>query len=294
MVHVEQPIQFDSASYSAFSGIIVSVSVGTPPQRIRVALDLSSKNSYLYSSSGCPLFVDPCFNPTDSVTFQGGVTDFGESSDRVGIDDSTSFSDFRFRLVKSIFASPNDVREAAGVIGIGRRSEIAHKRLFRFSDTLSRGLLVGEVYRSQILTDGVGFSWEFDAEIRIGGIQVAHPVRYSPGEPDLLLPLSARGRLEALGGRVDSDGRMLFDCGSFMGTAILRLAPFSDADDYFLGITGRPTSVTGTECYTGVRFVRNLVQGAVIGRIFTRLFWILIIIGFIFHRGIEFQPRQPR
>ena len=291
-VHIEQPtIQFESPTYSAFSGIVVTVGLGTPPQRIRLSLDILSPDSYLFASSVCPGFVGNCFDPDRSSTYS--IHSDGFSEDRISLGPSRELTHFRFVIHGKIIPSYLKSCESAGVVGVSRFSEIMRGRLLRVRDIVNGGLQIGEVFEDYIRTDFIrlptlgrsGFLWQVDAIILINGIPVSSSFAFSPGEPDLLIPRSMKADLEsALSAdiRVSRDGRIILTDPSRPLRVFIRL-PSSVELELEVRERGRSSTV--------VRFDDPIHSTCVVaGRVFTKLFGEIVM---DFRTGTLLIPSRP-
>ena len=120
------------ARISEFSGLVANVVIGTPGQKLRMALDLSGTvPSFVYSGLACPPLVGrACFNAEVSTSLQNGEAIDTEPiqmgwGSAVGFKDMTNISpeDVNLISVKTLdVINSMKFRDVGGVVDFGRSS----------------------------------------------------------------------------------------------------------------------------------------------------------------------------
>lgn len=133
-VLVFQQIHGLEVKFSAFSGPVGTVSMGTPPQPVQMAFDFEETPNFVYDMSICPLFVGDCFNVQQSSS---GVIAVGEHSlamplyglrshasvtDLVSIAGAPTRGSVRFALMDTLSPCSTQFKEVAGVLNLNKRS----------------------------------------------------------------------------------------------------------------------------------------------------------------------------
>ena len=127
------------ATYSAFSGLVAEVQVGTPPTSIRVSLDFSNQaETYLFNGEfDCPPFVGDCYNPIDrldshadcSESLPQYLRDWGVC--RTITDNFISGSDIfavKIDVLSKCVPSSVRFREVAGIVGLNKLAPLLSLR----------------------------------------------------------------------------------------------------------------------------------------------------------------------
>lgn len=125
----ESQLAFNSIEYSALSGVVATVTIGTPPQELRLGIDFSLRNSIIYGSETCPPFVEACFDSAASTTFSQTVT----KATRIAMDyaatlchmstDQVNENAIMFGLTSVVAPQTARFRDVAGVISLSREMQ---------------------------------------------------------------------------------------------------------------------------------------------------------------------------
>ena len=122
------------AKYSAFSGLVASLRIGTEPQEVLVSLGFRSIQPGLFTGAACPAFVT-CFDPAASTTFRVipgskamtvGHAVFGDLRlqsvlDKIEIGGFTIAPAGFLNLMSHTYSAPL-LREVGGMFGLARTS----------------------------------------------------------------------------------------------------------------------------------------------------------------------------
>ena len=219
------------AGYSAFSGLVADVTVGTPGQSLPLSLDFHKAETYLYTHESLPPFVREAYSLSLSSTPRTGaqIMFFDGETDWGPILMGYEFITFDGRrqsvpvnIVARRFATSTRLSEVAGVLGLGRNSAFMSGRsLLAYRDTWlspSKVMLAAGVTdrASDIIASSTSESeWRFRAELVFcPTFRWQGDVVLDLSEQDLVLPLALRDSyLAAVSGVLSSDrSRVLVPC----------------------------------------------------------------------------------
>lgn len=278
------------AEYSAFSGLVTEVIVGSSRARVTVALAFTAHRSDLFDPGMCPAFAD-CFDSTSSCT---AAIDYLHENG-FGMTETVILNQQELRMklfvVDSSVAETVLFREVAGVFGANKASSTFPKDtlliLKRIPGTTHK---VSISYASALpssffaVQTVAGESWEFPAMVRItDGSPSVTRVRFDPSAQELVLPLPFAELVRQAAAphrvRVDETGLMYTEC-TLLGTSKFLPTLFLDLlDGNSIEIPGmvsllvpnfaiRSTIVLHTPsvslCATRIRF--SAAEHVVIGR----------------------------
>ena len=227
-VDVREPILL-MGHYSMLSGIVADVEIGSPPQVLRVAIDVSTSISSLYCNAAiCPPFIGGCYEPQASRSSTRGVHGYSDKVQlggrNIGTVDFHIIAESPTGIGSSAFA---DVVGVIGVGGAGTDEGMLANKVWKFQETpvgleitvtshapQGRGVLVNSNYHDSD-------KWMFRSLIELDvvpgdddSVQLSQHVEFSPGEDDLVLPESVADRiLKHLGPRYEvKQGRLVGPC----------------------------------------------------------------------------------
>lgn len=219
------------ADYSAFSGLVVTVGVGTPPQLVRLALDFGTSETFLFSRMSRPPFVLESFRMDQSHTYvvmrsEPGsdlTRGFGQQisgSDLVHLDSITERVSVSIPIAR--VSTSERFCEVAALLGMARNSALtADRSLEIFRDTWATP---GKFFVSGTLSDrSPDFTlvtvndaeWRFHVGLRFNsGATWNTELVVDLSEQDLVLPDAFRAELmEALGPTASVDaGKLTVEC----------------------------------------------------------------------------------
>ena len=263
--------------YSALSGIVTEISVGSLDQRLLVSLNFDAHFVSLYDPLNCPAFVGACYSSTDSPSYADGrdsiTLENGRSLGRVPIGQTP------------VTGSVCRFREVAGWIGMSPRASLFDLKALKFQEVSDQVLEITEVSpdspqaqteaRVPIFRSMGG--WVVHCMTRLQGqlMPGIGLLLYEPGEQDLVLPDVLRDDvLQLLGdsGNMIYKKRLVIACSSVVDLELmfpneeihLRL----DSLNLFIPHSHPPNR--RDYCLTRIRFDASISTKAIIGRILTR------------------------
>ena len=267
-----------SGRYSAFSGIVTEISVGTPPQKLQVALNFDSRDIMLYRPESCRAFVGSCFDSSHSSTFTG-------VSDWLRLANGFSLGQPRIEQV-SMRRPSLRFSEVVGWIGATPRAPIFQSKAILIEELPSHALRISELPSDAqpdivLPVDPFWSGWVATGRWRLEGTLLPgiELVKYDPGEPDLKIPEAVRSDFMKLlkGETMVRDDRLFMACSYRIHIALIshRLAPALPLHPEHLR---DPSTILTTGglfnrrrfCRTRVRFDSTLEGTIIIGRILTR------------------------
>ena len=267
-------------TYSAFSGIVIDVGVGNPPQELRLALDFTSSSTSRLFKDECPPFVPMCFSPDQSRSF-------GDGSDEISFFDRIEWAFIKFSEIGGKFP------EAAGAISAGPESPVFKGRTIHLLDGAS-GPSIQELQDDKPGTtessDDIlvrlhvragSTRWITGGRLRINKRSLHSPrlVEYNPSEEDLVLPMSlwqtVLDKLRRSGDEfeINESGRLVI---ATTDTPMMNLDLWFDVDE-LIALPRTLVRSRATKDGRGrgrwnlrVRFDSAITDRIVIGRILTR------------------------
>jgi hypothetical protein len=273
------------SQYSAISGLVMDIEIGTPVQRIKVGLDFSSSVPIrVFPLTECPMFVGDCFIAHQSSTFdtqsKSDIVRFGSVVfDQVEITEIERFSQNQISA---------KYLEVAGLVGMGLNSPLMANRIFAVSESRFgvqiKELLDMDSYEIPdierlVTVPLIGTDeWILNSHLVFGNNAVVDiqnaKIRFDPGVEDLYIPQGLQDEVLAalrVSGTVQVfNKRLVVKCNSepikisiFIPTIGITIA-FSP--NVFV-----PAELSRTEpmCLTRIYFKRE-ISNIIIGRILTR------------------------
>jgi hypothetical protein len=225
----ERPALYLEGTYSAFSGIVGNVRLGTPGQMLRVSLSFTDETSVMFSPSHCPPLIGACFHPEISASVHPVSDPTGFFIDGVSIG-AHYIENFPFFVPHSRAIHTVGYREVAGVVALAKQvhyaqglrlaleesSELGDNKVLIQLDTADG--IAGMVFPTLDPTN----QWIIDAGMRVNQIELPSfmfgGIHYDPAKKGLAFPWSMRGVvISALGGSgvyVSPKRQVFVDCRS--------------------------------------------------------------------------------
>ena len=284
----ESQIAFNSIEYSAISGVVATVSIGTPPQQVRVGIDFSLGSSIIYGSGTCPPFVEACYNAAASTTYlQAGpkptqvLTEYATTLCHTSRDEVNK-QEMVFELASAVAPLTARFRDVAGVIGLSRSSVGMSQKMFAVSDDSIIEVFGQTIDFHRLVTvpaerDSAG--WVVEGICRLDGIALhsSRRVLYDPGEHDFLIPFTDWKLLSrsvaSLRGELNSEGRLWIFCKAMPPGIAIKFRSFPIRDFNIspeqLWLPLRLEDTMDGRCATRIVF-RHGIETLIIGRLLTR------------------------
>ena len=190
------------AEYSAYSGLVTTVSVGEPAQAVKMSLDFLGPESFLYPKAACPPFVSECFDQSLSETFQ---PDLGYSGHHFGgflASDKFTFEGLRkvLPVIVMLHRLPNSssMSEVGGSLSLAPSSPLMAWKQLVISQTslpFSGSASVTILPRGETVEGGLYFlstshnRWQIPATLKsLYDVEWAVDLVLDLSEQDVLLP----------------------------------------------------------------------------------------------------------
>ena len=209
---VNRPPLYMEGVYSAFSGIVAKVEVGSPPQLLQVSLSFSEDtHSVLFNPRYCPPFVGGCFQLENSNSVRGeSVENIGDYVDTLTLG-RLHFREFPFFISNQARGVSLDFRETVGIVGMGKMAKdfslsISETVNALADDNVVIQMVVPQEDRGIVFQTLPGTrSWILDTGMSIQGHQVPssmfNGIQFDAGEQGLVFPIQLEPFVRfALGG----------------------------------------------------------------------------------------------
>jgi hypothetical protein len=283
---LERPALYLEGRYSAFSGIVADVRVGSPRQLMRVSLNFNEEVSVMFRSTLCPPFVSHCFQCSQSTTCR---TSDGIFVDKLVMGDET-VSNFEFLVPEIRHQMSIDSMEVSGIVALSRTIAFAHnwklalEEVERFYSDKILIQIDPEPERTGIIFQTINEfpDWIMQIGLSLNGVEMPSAtftgVHYDPAEQDIVFPWTLRDLVVAALGEsvlVSARGSVHADCFSRIfirlhdGESVVELSPQLLFSNPMMStqVGEGPQRV----CLTRIRFGDEPETGAiVVGRLLTR------------------------